>query len=143
MLTYASWFEVERPDRNAQQGKDLSPPRTSRQDNLTLWIPLEVEEHPRMATRKKQSKAKSKPKVRVKVSKAKISAKAKAKTVKKLKTAPRAKKVVKVVKAPAKKKVRPSPQPAPEVKGEQTQQMSFAQIVGDIEERMALDRLSE
>ena len=96
-----------------------------------------------MATRKQ---AKSKINAKSKTAKKLVKAKAPAKKI--VKTKAPAKKAVKA-KAPAKKVVKikapakPSPQPAPEVKGEQTQQMSFAQIVGDIEECMALDRLSE
>lgn len=55
----------------------------------------------------------------------------------KAKAKPRAKAKVGQKKAPAKKKKRPVFEEA------STQQLAVAEIIGDIEERMALDRLAE
>ena len=71
-----------------------------------------------MATRKKKAKSKAKPKLKAKKPAAR-------------KTKPKAKK---------KKAAAPKKQP---FDSGATQQISFAEIVGDIEERMALDRLAE
>ena len=70
-----------------------------------------------MATRKKKVKAKSKPKVK--------------------KPAPRK------TKPKAKKKKKPAAPKKQAFDAGSTQQIAIAEIVGDIEERMALDRLAE
>ena len=79
-----------------------------------------MKQAPLMATRKKKPKTRAKLKVKAKT-------KPKAKIAKK--------------KPVPKKKARKAP-PAPATVGE-TQQLELAQIIGDIEERMALDRLAE
>lgn len=87
-----------------------------------------------MATRKKKSKVRAKAKVSTKkVSKKKVVAK---KAVARKQAAPK-KKVVAKKPAPAPKKARPV------FEETSTQQLAFAEIIGDIEERMALDRLNE
>ena len=83
-----------------------------------------------MATRKKKVKAKSK-----------SSKKAAPKKTLAKKTLAKKKVAAKKASAPKKKKAAPKPQPK---EGDivSTQQMAIAEIVGDIEERMALDRLT-
>lgn len=82
-----------------------------------------------MATKKKKTRVKAKTRAKVVAKKTA----AKKKTVAK-KTSPRK----------AAKKKAPGADPFPPMKPmEQTQQMAIAEIVGDIEERMALDRLAD
>ena len=94
-----------------------------------------------MATRKK-TKAAPKKKIVAKKKTAKPAAKKKvAKPVAKKKAVAKKPAAKKKVAKPAAKKPKAAP-PAKKFEEEETQQLSFSEIVGDIEEKQALDKLT-